>query len=218
MYVNILGLKEKYVVDMRRLNDIVTESLLDDDDQIVNDGVKKTLLREVWEDLTKNWGEILMGSGRGAVTIDNIDFDSRGRIIFKNWPGSEIQLYLGSIGFVPDSFKKYGFGDLPSNVDKLIVKSFRGKLSDLSLNGNYKGKTLELEQGSYEMDRFPKFDNIYFNDSYFRNVGKMPKKQPMNCKILFSDSSVEHLFGSWSDYFFKGNYAQWTRGGQQIIT
>ena len=204
---------------MKHINDILNESLLDDEDEIMARGEKRGKLMRIWADLAENWGEVLLGSARGAVTIDNIDLDSKGRITFKNWPGNTINLYFGSIGFVPDSIKECGFGDLPSNVNIIRVQQFRGKLSDLNFEGNYKNCHLELEQGSYELDKFPKFSIILFNDCNFKNVHLMPKRQPKGTKIKFDSSSQTNLFGCWSYWFFKGNYAQWAHNGmQEIIT
>ena len=195
----------------------MNESLLDDEDDLMDKGAKAADLRQVWEELTKTYGETLCGASRGAITIDNIDFDSKNRIVFKNWPGNTVTLYLGW-GGIPDCFKEHGFGDLPANITKVVIQEFRGKLSSLGFDGNYKNCELELDRGNYEMDKFPKFSTIQFLDCNFKNVLLLPKKQPKNTRIFFSETSQANLFGCWSYYFFKGNYARWSRNGQEIIT
>lgn len=202
---------------MRSLNDIINESLLDDDDDLMDKGAKATERRQVWEDLTSTYGEILLGSTRGIVTIDNIGLDTRGRIIFKNWPGYEIEFYLGSIDTFPDSVMKHGFGELPPEITSVCITSARGKMSQIPFLGNYRGVKIKFNDCSLELDKFPKFSMIDFIGTYFRNVQYVPKRIPKGCTITFDSNSQANLFAAWSKFFFKGTYPQWDCHGKQKI-
>lgn len=195
----------------------MNESLLDDEDDLMDKGAKAAELRQIWEDLKSTYGEILLGSARGAVTIDNIGFDARGRIIFKKWPGSEIGFYLGSMDTFPDSVMKHGFGELPPEITTVRITSARGKMSQIPFLGNYRGVQLKFDDCSLELDKFPKFSMIDFVSTYFHNVQYVPKRMPKGCTITFDSSSQTNLFAAWSGFFFKGTYPQWERNGRQKI-
>ena len=198
---------------MKRLKTYVEESIFDMEDKVEN--FDQDLAREeIWKDLTQTYGEILMGWRK--LSIDNIGFDDKGRIIFKNWPGPVIEFYLGSMNRFPVSIEKRGFGDLDPKILHVVVKEFRGKLSQLPFRGKYNNKALTLEKGSMVMDEFPKFSRIMFDDVYLRNIHILPKKQPKYCTIEFSDSTASNLILDWSDRFFKGNYALRGRGNYYV--
>ena len=197
---------------MKHLNEYIKESLLDVDDMDANldDVVKR---EEVWNDLTKKYGIILDGADSGKISSENIDFDKKGRIVFKNWPGPGITFNFS--GVIPECIEKYGLGDLPPEIENIDINGFQGKLSKLRLEGNYKNINLYFDRGSIELDIFPKFQAIAFNDVFVRNSHIIPKRKPKNCMLRFDESTITHIFASWSDRMF-GEYPRWIRGGQEV--
>lgn len=199
---------------MKSINDIY-EGIFDNDAEEKLD--KDVALDEIWQDLTTKYGEILLGSARGAVTVDNIDLDNKGRIIFKNWPGPKISFYLGSIDSFPESVQKRGFGELPKNVKEVEITEARCKLSQLGFRHKYPGVTLSVYGGNIEMDTFPKFDSIDFRGAFFTNTHILPKPVPRGMNIFFNESSIDNIFSDWCQRFFKGAYPMWDRDGGQKI-
>ena len=197
---------------MRHLYDDVKESLLDDEDALVSNS-KETMERiRIWKDLTETYGEILMGSKTGRISVDNIGFNKKGEIIFLNWPGRSITFNLDPIGRFPDSVEEHGFGQL--EVDEIIIKRARCKLSDLCFNKTYRS-LLTFEQGTLELDVFPKFTIIRFNETYFRNTHLLPKRRPKNCTVVFDSYSATNAFGVWATRFF-GESPRYELGSYEI--
>lgn len=203
---------------MKHLNDILQESILDDADDIVISGEKAMELEQIWKDLTDTYGEILAGSKTGQISVDNLDFDKKGRIIFKNWPGPKIEFNLSSIDSFPEIVLKHGFGDFDKKISEIRFIQPRCKLSELGLKGDYSKCHVLIEQGNIEMDVFPKVASIDFNDTYFKNVHILPKKQPKQCIVRFSNLSVDALFSCWAYRFFNRAVPQWDRSGGQNLT
>lgn len=195
---------------MKQIIDVFNESILDKGFESDPNVDKKVLAGQVWDELSKDWGSnhsILFGACFGGVFNGNlVDFDKKGRIIFKNMP-KELPIMLDyELVNIPDCVRKYGWGDLElTDKNKTVVVKNSGnncKLSDLGFKGKVNG-VLELRGGWYEIDEIPDFKVVRFTSCNFKNIIKMPKKKPKGTVLVFDSYSQDNIFAAWSGEVLK---------------
>lgn len=167
---------------MKHLNDILNEGILDVDknEEGMDDMVDR---HQIWKDLTER--EIIQDAP--LLTFENLDFDSKGRIIFKNYKGTSIRFDLSHFTW-PDSVLKRGFGDIkfPIVICRFDILS-RGKLSDLKLLGKYEYVT--IAGSKLHLDEFPKVKHLKFRECFFRDTHIKAKRKPKGIEIEFNEMS-----------------------------
>ena len=193
---------------MKQLQDVIKESILDDEDDLINNSEQSAIIYSIFKELTETYGKICVLEPTGPstfqgdipLTIDNIVLDKKNRLKFVNIPKNyRVYLDLSSVG-VLDCMRQYGIVCLDS---PLVIMGFqRG-------NGYYKLSALNIREVDkiilkncrIEIDKFPKIHNeIYFYtcDLY---PFKKPSSLPKGCDIKFNDDTCVILSGEWLKRF-----------------
>lgn len=190
------------------------ESILDSNIEQRSDEVAER--HQIWKDLTETYGPMIRHWDILNLTVDNIAFDKRGRIVFVNLPWKEIYFDM-QIDGMPDSVLKRGFGEfkVDVNVCGAYGNGTKGcKLSSLGFITPSKTR-LSLHGSKIEFDVCPKFKEIDFWECFITNPMKLPKIQPKNCKLSFNEGTVSNITYYWAREFFKTSDVDY--GGKIIV-
>jgi len=178
------------------------ESILDNElEQKTDDIVER---HQIWKDLTETYGPMIRHWDILNLTVNNIAFDKKGRIIFVNLPFHELTFDM-QIDGMPDSVLKRGFGEFKVNVHVYgAYGNGKGGCKLSSLGFITPSKTILSFHGSkIEFDVCPKFNQIDFWECYITNPMKLPKVQPKNCTLTFNEGTVSNITYYWAREFFK---------------
>ena len=190
------------------------ESILDNDLEQKSDNMVE--LHQIWKDLTETYGSIIRHWDILKLTVDNIAFDKKGRIIFINLPWNKIEFDM-QIDCMPDSVLKRGFGEFKVDVD--IYGAYgngKGGCKLSSLGFITPSKTILSFHGSkIEFDVCPKFKQIEFWGCFITNPMKLPKVQPKNCTLIFNEETVANIGYLWAQEFFKTSDVHY--GGKIVV-
>lgn len=178
------------------------ESILDNDIEQRSDEAAE--LHQIWTDLTATYGNMIKNSDIIGASVKNIAFDRKGRIIFVDWPLSNIEFEM-QIESMPDSVLKRGFGEFTKDVKVYgMWGSSKGGTKLSSLGFVTPSKTiLSFMSCHIEFDVCPKFKQIEFWECYITNPMKLPKVQPKGCTLVFNEGSVANIVYRWAREFFK---------------
>lgn len=189
---------------MKQLTDIFNESILDDD--FVGQIKDNSKIDSVWQELSKDWGNdsstLFAASFSNFLSADNIAFDKKDRIVFKNLPDKFKIILDYELAGIPDCVRKYGWGDLKlsefAGAPTITVRNSgcSCKLSQLGFRGKTDG-ALIIEGGTYELDEIPDFTVVKFVGCSFKNISKMPKKKPARVTLQFDSDSQANIFDMW---------------------
>lgn len=178
------------------------ESILSQDLDI-ND--KTMEIGDIWREF-ELFG-VFNNSGFQTITEDNIDLDSKGRIIFKDIKGDQIEMDL-SYNTWPEKIEEHGFGDIKQ---KLILSRFdlgsKGlPLSKIRLLGKY--DKIEYHGCNLILDEFPKAKEIFFRGCNFHDTHMKVRKKPKGVKITFNSGSYINYACETMRYAM-GNYVRY---------
>lgn len=191
------------------------ESILDNDLEQKSDDIVER--HQIWKDLTETYGSMIRHWDILKLTVDNIAFDKKGRIVFVNLPWKEITFDM-QIDGMPDSVLKRGFGEFKVNV--YVYGAYgngrRGcKLSSLGFVTPSK-TILSFHNSKIEFDVCPKFKQIEFLECFITNPMRLPKTQPKNCTLMFNERTVANIGYLWARDFFKADDIEY--GGKIVVT
>lgn len=183
---------------MKTLRESLLSQDIDANDDIM---LKGEILRALYE-----WEILRKGS---VITEDNIDFDSKKRIIFKDISGV-LEFNLNNWGW-PEIIEKHGFGSIPNSIQIRNYGSGSGitNLSDLRLEGKY--PFISIWNSHIHLDAFPQAKEIHFVECFFQNTHIKAKKKPKNTKIVFNEGSymnyardaMKYAMGYYVDYAYQ---------------
>lgn len=195
---------------MKNLNHILSESLLDDDVTISDKFEKDIKLSKVYKSLTEPPYMSHSYIKSPSFSIDNIDFDKKGRIIFKN---INHPLYIDfDHQDWPDEVKKYGFGD--TDIDMCFYRYRCNEIFNPKkwyFYGKNKG-ILTIKESSVNLENLPTFNKIIFDSCYIHKLSKKIKHKPKGTKLVFQNMTMyniatqilEDMFEDWGDQHVGG--------------
>lgn len=192
--------KELYI-NMKTLKESILSQDIDINDKAMEIGA-------IWREF-ELFG-VFNNSGFYTITENNIDLDSKGRIIFKDVKGDQIEMDL-SYSSWSEKIEEHGFGDIKQ---KLILSRFdvgsKGlPLSKIRLLGKY--DKIEYQGCNLVLDEFPKAKEIFFRECNFRDTHIKARKKPKGVKIIFNSGSymnyardtMHYAMGNYVDYEFE---------------
>ena len=191
------------------------ESILDNELEQKSDDIAER--HQIWKDLTETYGPMIRHWDILNLTVNNIAFDKKGRIIFVDRPMKSIEFDM-MIDGMPDSVLKRGFGEFKVNVQ--VYGAYGNgiggcKLSSLGFVTPSK-TTLSFHEGKLEFDVCPKFKEIDFWDCFITNPMKLPKVQPKNCTLMFDSMTASNITYWWAREFFKTSDVDYDGGAMTV--
>ena len=209
---------------MKKLQDILHESILDDEKDLMNNSDHSVAVYSIFKELTETYGKICKLEPFGPYSlrgdmplqIDNIILDKKNRLKFVNIPKNyRVYIDLSSVGTL-DCMKQYGIVCLEA---PLVIKGYQKgggyyKLSSLNI---YEVNEIVLKNCRLEIDRFPKIHNEIFFYSCDLYPFKKPSSLPKGCTMKFNDETCVILAGKWLERFCNNTDCQYDMRGNRIF-